>query len=58
MSQARSPDTSRPRRALSRERVLAAALALVDREGLDARMYEIARSPELAKSYAAARMNS
>lgn len=30
----------------------------LDREGLDALMYEIARSPELAKSYAAARMNS
>ena len=30
----------------------------LDREGLDALMYEIARNPELAKSYAAARMNS
>ena len=30
----------------------------LNREGLDALMYEIARSPELAKSYAAARMNS
>jgi len=36
MSQARSPDTPRPRRTLNRERVLAGALALVDREGLDA----------------------
>jgi hypothetical protein len=30
----------------------------LDREGLDALMYEIARSPDLAKAYAAARMNS
>jgi hypothetical protein len=30
----------------------------LDREGLDALMYEIARNPDLAKSYAAARMNT
>ena len=30
----------------------------LDREGLDALMYEIARNPDLAKAYAAARMNT